>query len=250
MSKLIVANWKMNPQSPVEAEFIFDGIAKVSKNVKDIDIVICPPFPFLFLSKKIKNKNISLGAQNLFYETEGAYTGQVSSKMLSGLNAKYVIVGHSESRKQGDTNEIINKKIISSLKGKISPILCIGEKERDSHGEYLSFLKKQIHECLALISKSQLKSIIIAYEPIWAIGANATREATCEEFIEIRIFIKRVLSDLYGINKANQMNIIYGGSVHPDNAKTFIFDGGAGGLLVGRDSLIPKKFGEILGAIK
>lgn len=250
MRKLIVANWKMNPGSLKEAEAIINGISIEAKEFKNTDIVVCPPFPFLSISPKIKTKNFIKGAQNIFYEIAGAYTGQVSLKMLNSFGVKYVILGHSESRLQGDTNEIINKKIIATLKAKILPIFCIGENIRDTHGEYLSFIKNQIHICLSSVSKTQIKNIVIAYEPIWAIGNKALREATVDEFIEIRIFIKRTIADIYGIKTANEINIIYGGSVHKENARTFIFDGEAGGLLVGRDSLIPKKFGAILAAIK
>ena len=250
MRKLIVANWKMNPGTLKEAEVIFNSISTEAKDVKNMDIVICPPFPFLNLTKKIKNKKIILGSQNVFYEQSGSYTGQVSVKMISSLGVKYVILGHSESRLMGDTNEIINKKILASCKGKILPIICVGESLRDTHGEYLSFVKKQIEECLIKVPKNYIKDIVIAYEPIWAIGKSALREATVAEFIEMRIFIKRVIADIYGIKISNEINIIYGGSVHKENARSFMADGEAGGLLVGRDSLIPKKFGAILMAVK
>lgn len=250
MSKLIIANWKMNPESLKESESIFNSISILSKNIKNTEIVVCPPFPFLNLARKTKNKNVVLGAQNLFYEISGSYTGQVSPKMLSSLGVKYVILGHSESRLMGDTNEVINKKILISLKSKILPILCVGENTRDTHGEYLSFVKNQIEECLLSVSKLQIKNITIAYEPVWAIGKNAIREATSDEFIEMRIFIKRIIADTYGINIANAVKIIYGGSVNQNNARSFAIDGEADGLLIGRDSLIPKNFGAILNAIK
>jgi len=250
MSKLIIANWKMNPESLKESESIFNSISILSKNIKNTEIVVCPPFPFLNLARKTKNKNVVLGAQNLFYEISGSYTGQVSPKMLSNLGVKYVILGHSESRLMGDTNEVINKKILISLKSKILPILCVGENTRDTHGEYLSFVKNQIEECLLSVSKLQIKNITIAYEPVWAIGKNAIREATSDEFIEMRIFIKRIIADTYGINIANAVKIIYGGSVNQNNARSFAIDGEADGLLIGRDSLIPKNFGAILNAIK
>ena len=250
MSKLIIANWKMNPESLKESESIFNSISILSKNIKNTEIVVCPPFPFLNLARKTKNKNVVLGAQNLFYEISGSYTGQVSPKMLSNLGVKYVILGHSESRLMGDTNEVINKKILISLKSKILPILCVGENTRDTHGEYLSFVKNQIEECLLSISKLQIKNITIAYEPVWAIGKNAIREATSDEFIEMRIFIKRIIADTYGISVANAVKIIYGGSVNQNNARSFAIDGEADGLLIGRDSLIPKNFGAILNAIK
>jgi len=166
MKKLVIANWKMNPDSIKESEVIFNNVAVLAREAKNIDVVVCPPFPFLSVCKKMKIKNIILGAQNLFYELNGSYTGQVSSKMLTSMGVKYVIVGHSENRALGDTNEVVNKKILLSLKSKISPVLCVGEKARDNHGEYLFFVKNQIEECLASVSKSQIKNIVIAYEPV------------------------------------------------------------------------------------
>lgn len=249
MRKIVVGNWKMNPISLKEARVIFNEIIKKSKGLKNVDIVLCPPFPFLFIGDKLKNKNVHLGAQNVFEEIDGAYTGKVSPKMLSSLGVKYVIVGHSECRALGDTNKIINRKIITALKANLLPILCIGESTRDSDGFYLAFVKHQIIECLENVSKNQIKNIIIAYEPIWAIGEKALHEASKEEFIEIQIFIKKIIADLYDIKTATATKIIYGGSVHPVNSKEFI-EAGADGLLVGRDSLVPQKFSEIIKAAK
>ncbi|HUC88710.1 MAG TPA: triose-phosphate isomerase [Candidatus Paceibacterota bacterium] len=252
MKKLIVANWKMNPQSQKEAEIVFNGIVKIAKSSRNIDIIVCPPFPFLSIGKKIKIKikNLMLGAQNASEEAEGAYTGEVSPKMLAGLGVKYVIVGHSERRALGETDQTINKKIINALKSKISPILCIGESIRDAGGDYLSFIKQELHECLKSIPKAQISNIVVAYEPIWAIGENANREATPEEFTEARILIRKIISDLYDSKTAHSVMILYGGSVHEDNAKEFMLNGGADGLLVGRDSLSPKKFALIINAAK
>lgn len=250
MNKVIIANWKMNPQSKKEAEVIFNNLSKSLKNIKNIDIVVCPPFPYLFIKDKIKDKKIKLGSQDIFFEKEGSYTGEVSPSMLSDLKVEYSIIGHSERRMLGDTNEIVNKKILAALKSKIIPVFCIGERERDHNGFYLSFIKQQIEEGLSLVTKLQLKNIVIAYEPIWAIGNTATRVATPAEFNEIRIFIKKTISDLYGMKSANEIKIIYGGSVNPLNAESFIKEGEASGLLVGRDSLNPKKFCEIINLSK
>ncbi len=250
MSKLVVANWKMNPQSKKEAETILSNISKTFKNIKTTELVVCLPFPFLYIKDKIKNKKIKIGSQDVFYEKEGSYTGEVSTSMLKTFGVEYVIVGHSERRSIGDTNSIVNKKIIATLKSKMQVILCIGESERDVNGFYLSFIKKQIEEGLADVLKSQMKSIVVAYEPIWAIGSSAKREAEPSEFVEIRIFIKKIISDLYDIKTANSLRIIYGGSVNPLNAESFIKEGGASGLLVGRDSLNPKKFSAIISVSK
>ena len=249
MVKTVVANWKMNPQSTREAEFILSGVSSSVKKVKNIKIVICPPSPFLFIFKKIKNKKIFLGAQDVSVKIEGSHTGEISPKMLTNMGVSQIIVGHGERRAQGENNKIVNEKILNSLKFKLSPILCVGESKRDSDGFYLSFVEEQLRECLKGVLRTQMKNITIAYEPIWAIGPSATREATKEEFIEMKIFIKKVISDIYDEKIAHAVPILYGGSVNKDNADIFIREGGADGLLVGRDSINPKKFSAILSAL-
>lgn len=249
MVKIVVANWKMNPQSQKEAEILFSKVSIGAKNMKNMKIIICPPFPFLFLSKNFKNKKIALGAQNVSKKEEGSYTGEVSPKMLLNMGVSYVIVGHGECRLQGETSKIVNEKILNLLKSKLLPILCIGESIRDRDGFYLSFVGEQIKDCLKGVTRSQMKNIIIAYEPIWAIGERATREATKEEFMEMKIFIKKIISDIYDSKIAHSIAILYGGSVNSLNAKLFTDIEGANGLLVGRDSINPKKFGAILNAL-
>jgi len=246
MNNLIVANWKMNPQTSKEAEILFKKSIDSFRNLKNTKVVICPPFPFLFVANKFKNKKIILGAQNVSTEAEGSHTGEVSPKMLKNMGISYVIVGHGECRKQGETNEIINGKILNLLRFKLLPILCVGESSRDRDGFYLSFVGDQIKDGLNKIPRSQMKNITIAYEPIWAIGKNATREATKEEFMEMKIFIKKIISDMHGPKVAHSMQIIYGGSVNEENAKLFLQEGVADGLLIGRDSIDPKKFNAIL----
>lgn len=249
MVKTVVANWKMNPQSQKEAEVLFKGTIVISKNIKNTKIIVCPPFPFLSALKKLKTKKIVLGAQNVGKYAEGSHTGEVSPKMLIDMGVSYVIVGHGERRAQGETNKVINEKILNLLKFKLLPILCVGESMRDRDGFFLSFVGEQIKESLKGVARRELKNIMIAYEPLWAIGRNATREATKEEFMEMKIFIKKVISDIYDSKTAHGITILYGGSVHGDNAKTFVETEVADGLLVGRDSINPKKFGAILNAI-
>jgi len=249
MTKIVVANWKMNPQSQREAEVLFKETLFLANSVKKAKIIICPPFPYLFICGKLKNRKVFLGAQNTSKEEGGSHTGEVSPKMLSSMGVSFSIVGHGEERSRGETNKLINEKILNLLKFKLSPILCVGESIRDKEGMYLSFVEGQIRECLSGVPKAQMKNIIIAYEPIWAIGASATREATCEEFMEMKIFIKKVISDIYDAKIAHSIPILYGGSVNSQNAHIFMSDGCADGLLVGRDSLQPKKFGAILSSI-
>lgn len=250
MNKVVIANWKMNPVALKEAEGILNNTIKIANKSKKVDVIICPPFTFLYLGQKLKYKNIFLGSQSVFPEISGSYTGEVSVKMLKSMNVKYVIVGHSERRALGESDEYINKQLQTILKEKIVPIFCIGEKYRDKEGKYLAVIKEQIEKGLMNISKLQIKNITMAYEPVWAIGEKAVREATVNEFIEMKIFIKKIISDIYGAKIAHSMKILYGGSVHPDNARSFTLDGGADGLLVGRDSLTSKKFGEIINSIK
>ena len=165
--KIVVANWKMNPQSQKEAEILFSIVFKDAKDIKNTKIVICPPFPFLFISQKFRNKKIYLGAQNVSKEQGGSYTGEVSPKMLANMGVSYVIVGHGEHRLQGETNKIVNEKILNLFKFNLSPILCVGESIRDKDGAYLSFVEEQIKNCLDGVPRAQMKNLIIAYEPIW-----------------------------------------------------------------------------------
>jgi len=243
--KIICANWKMNPVSYKQAEKLFIANSKSISKIKKTDVIICPPI--LYLEKlKRRSKKLALGAQNIFYEESGAYTGEISADMVYDAGARYVILGHSERRENGEANEDVNKKIKSALFAGLKSIVCVGEKERDENHEYLNFIKEQLEIALKNILKSSLSKVIIAYEPIWAIGKNAVREATPEEFLEISIFIKKVLSDKFGAQAIEKMKIIYGGSVHPKNVASFLEQGEADGFLVGRDSLDPKKFEEII----
>jgi triosephosphate isomerase (TIM) len=243
---LIVGNWKMNPGNIKKAEEIFLAIKESAKNLKNIKVAICPPFVYLNdLEKKALSSNISLGAQDVFWENNGSFTGEISPEMLKGES--YVILGHSERREIGETDEMVSKKILSALKAKLTPIVCVGEKERDEHGEYLLFLKNQIVNSLAKISKVQLTKIILAYEPVWAIGKKEAMQAT--EIHEMTIFIKKVLSEITKSKNIFEIPILYGGSVNYNNAKDIITLGEVDGLLVGRESLEPKKFGLLLNSV-
>ena len=236
--KIIVGNWKMNPLTENEA-------VKLAKASDVSGVVLCVPFIFLSVVKKVLKK-AKFGAQDSFYEKGGAYTGEISPEMLYKIGAKYVILGHSERRSTGENNLEINKKLRATISVGLIPILCVGEKERDENHEYLNFIKKQLEECTTGISKDNVSKIIIAYEPVWAIGKSAQREATPEEFREMSIFIRKILSDKFGAKMIEKLQIIYGGSVHPENAEDFLKAGAADGFLVGRDSLDPKKFSEII----
>ncbi len=244
MSKrIVIGNWKENPNTKKEAEKIFKQISK--GKWKGIEVVICPPSIYIESMRKI-SKRIVLGAQNIFYENSGAFTSEIGGGMFYDIGARYSIIGHSERRAMGESNIDVNKKIKSAVYNGLIPILCVGENVRDNEHKYLNFIKEQIESALVGVSKTTLDKIIIAYEPVWAIGSNAIRETTSEEFLEMSIFIKRILSDKFGIKATEGIRIIYGGSVHPDNSVGFMVAGKADGFLVGRDSLNSKKFLEII----
>ncbi|MEI6058987.1 MAG: triose-phosphate isomerase, partial [archaeon] len=152
--KIVIANWKMNPQTLKEAETLFLGVSKVAKSAKNVEVVICSPFVFLSNLKKKNIKKLSLGAQNSHFLNKGPHTGEVSPSMLKSIGVKYVIIGHSDRRATGETNELISKKILAVLKNGLTPILCVGETSRDHDGNYLPFVKKQIVESLNNIPKA------------------------------------------------------------------------------------------------
>lgn len=245
---LVVGNWKMNPETAEKAKEIFLGIKKETKALKNTRVVICPPY--VYLSDLEKNNSgggsssVILGAQDMFWEKSGSYTGEISGGMLSGEG--YVILGHSERRELGETDEMIAKKIVSAIKSGLKPIVCVGEKERDPHGDYLHFLRAQIINSLGKLPKRLLDKIVIAYEPVWAIGKSEEEAMKPGDIHETSLFIRKVLAEIYEQKIAVAVPIIYGGSVNHNNAKEMIVSGEVQGLLVGRESLNAKKFGELL----
>ena len=245
--KLIIANWKCNPTSQKEAEHIFEVVRKEIVNFglrKNIEIVICPPYVFLS-SIKHQVSSIKLGAQNCFYEKKGAYTGEISPLMLKDQGVKYVIIGHSERRRYlKETDEIINKKIKMALKSGLYPILCIGEEERNSSS---NIIKEQLKKGLNEISFSKVVNVIIAYEPVWAIGTG--NACVPEEVLKINLFIKKILTQLYNRKIAEKIKIIYGGSVNSKNAIDYIKEARMDGLLVGGASLNATEFIKIIKAV-
>ncbi|MEI6660315.1 MAG: triose-phosphate isomerase [bacterium] len=249
MKYLIVANWKMNPASRKEATALWKNIS--AESAKNTEVVICPPYPFLSLKKDLKDKKLILGAQDVSADVSGAHTGEVSASMLADTGVKYVIIGHSDRRAKGDTNEVVNKKILCALKAGLKPIVCIGENTRDDHGFYLHFIKTQIDECFRGVSKAQLQDITIAYEPIWSISTNPNaKEDTPSDSLEMSIFILKTMSDIFSTSAAKDVRIIYGGSVNEKNAESFLLHGGVSGALVGRASLDAKKFIKIINSAK
>lgn len=238
----------MNPSSTKEVENILNAVKKGVNNFKKIQLVICPPFIYFSHAKKIisKSNNIFLGAQNAFWEIEGAFTGEVSPEMIKNYGTTYVILGHSERRALGETDEMVAKKALSCLKTGFKTIVCVGEKTRDEQGNYLSFLRDEIRNSLNKVQKKFLRNLIIAYEPIWAIGKKDSDAMIPADIRETAIYIKKILSEIYGQERAVAVPILYGGSVGVKNTENIIKEGGVNGLLVGHQSLKPENFNEIL----
>lgn len=233
---LFVANWKMNPGTEKEAVHLAKSFATELKKAKQ-KIVICPPALFLPALSKIKTTSIALGLQGTAFEDTGAHTGLVSLAQARVYKVSHVIVGHSEERARGETDERVNKKIKYALKQSVTPIVCVGEKVRDDGHEYFSIIQNQVTESFAGLSKKDVTKVMIAYEPVWAIGKDATRDATPEEFYEIKILLKKVLMDAFGLSSTDMPRVLYGGSVTEKNAQAFVESGDVDGFLVGRTSL-------------
>ena len=244
LKKLVVANWKMNPKTNAEALTILKETLKGANTA--VDVTVCPPFLFLSLLAKIKlKKGITLGLQNVSEFEEGAHTGEVSVLMGKNFPISYVIVGHSERRAIKESDEVVAKKVLAVKKAKLTPIVCIGEHERDQHGLYLDAIKKQLLASLALLPKAAIKEIVVAYEPIWAIGKSASEAMDGHTLHQTSLLIRKILIEQFG-SGAKETRILYGGAVAPENAALLVKEGEVDGLLVGHQSLKPKAFGEII----
>lgn len=253
---LIIANWKCNPSTKKEANHLFETIKKGLKKSDQAEIVICPPFVYLPFLSQIKGKNfIEIGAQNCFWEDKGAYTGEVSSLMVKDLECKYVIIGHSERRVCfKESNVEINRKIKAALKNRLKPIFCIGEKDRDSfdsQGELINEMSlivgEQIEKGLSGIAQAKIPDIVIAYEPVWAIGTGIP--CLPNDAMKASLLIKKTLTNLYNRSIAERTMVIYGGSVISQNASDYISEANMDGLLIGGASLNASEFIKIINKI-
>ncbi len=251
MKKLIVGNLKMNLLSPEERERYLSWLKKELAGRKDkhSEIVLCPPFVHLEAFKKWNNRKVRLGAQDMFPESKGSYTGEISPVMLKNLSCEYVIIGHSERRRYfGESNGAINLKIASALKNGLKPILCVGETREEKESEQtLSVISNQVKEALLGVSRAKAEQIVVAYEPVWAIGGD--KVPTANEIMEAKLLIRKILVDLFGKKYAESTPILYGGSVNTKTVGGVCIDSGMDGVLIGRESLQPHELVKISGII-
>ena len=243
--KVIAGNWKMNmlPNEAIEYITALDPLVKDSKN----DVIICVPYTDLFYSLlTVHGTNIHIGAQNVFYKETGAYTGEVSPKMLKCINVEYVIIGHSERRQYfNETDETVNLKLKASLNEGLKPIVCVGETlEQREEGKTEKVITSQIEKALKDLTPEEVRNTIVAYEPIWAIGTGKT--ATAEDANESIKQIRNKIKEIYGENISEEVIILYGGSVKPENAKELFSMSDIDGGLVGGASLKADTFGKIV----
>ncbi len=246
--KLIVGNWKMNKTAGDGAALVREIVTAVAK-VTDVEIVVCPPFTGMeSAAKALEGSAVKLGAQNMHPEASGAFTGEISAPMLRALFATHVILGHSERRSYfSETDAFINKKVGAALKNQLRPILCVGESlaEREG-GTTLKVVQTQLEAGLEGVSKEQAPSVVIAYEPVWAIGTG--KVATTEQAQEVHAFIRNLLTKLFTEPVAQKMRILYGGSMKPANAPELLAQKDIDGGLIGGASLESRSFVELVTA--
>ena len=246
--KLIAGNWKMNKTSADAVALVGDLVATIGRQT-DVDVVVCPPFTSIeTVAKALDGSTLKLGAQNMHPEASGAFTGEVSAPMLRALFATHVILGHSERRAYfAETDAFINKKVLAALKNQLKPILCVGETlaERES-GATLKVVQTQLEAGLDGVSKELAPSVVIAYEPVWAIGTG--KVATTEQAQEVHAFIRDLLTKLYTAPVAQKVRILYGGSMKPANAPELLAQKDIDGGLIGGASLEARSFVELVNA--
>ena len=240
--KVIAGNWKMNMDLHQSQKLVSEIINGLGKDTK-ADVIVCPPFTSLSeVSSLLKGTQIKLGAQNMYYEESGAYTGEVSADMLKSVGCEYVILGHSERRVIfNEPDGLINKKIKTALAKGLKPIFCIGELlEQREKGETMQVVSRQVEKGLAGVSTEQMKNVIIAYEPVWAIGTGKT--ASPDQAQEMHAFIRSLILKKYGNELADKLPILYGGSCKPDNAAEIFRQPDVDGGLIGGASLKASDF--------
>ncbi len=240
--KYIIANWKSYITSHKEAKKLFEATRDMAE-VSTCEVIICPPYPFLPDTKV--DWDMKLGVQNVFWEKSGAFTGEVTLDMLKNLNIDYVILGHSERRRYfSETNDIINKKVKASLRAGFKVILCVGENERKEEGVIPKIVSDQVRECLDGVPKSKLKNVMVAYEPVWAIGTGLSDSP--ENAYQAALYIKKTIARMYNTKTGVSVRVLYGGSVNSKNILDFINYHGIDGVLVGSASTKKDEFTKMI----
>lgn len=248
MKSLLVANWKMNPPTFKEAKKLFEVTKKAADTAKNISIVVAPPSLFIReLHTGYHGKRIAFAIQNAHFETKGSFTGEISLAQAKDAGVSYVIIGHAERRAMGETNDDTRKKVAAAISRSMSPILCVGETTRRQEGEHFDFIKEQLKAGFADVLIGKIPRVTIAYEPVWAIGAETAMNP--RDMHEMAIFIRKTIVGLYG-EKGMAVKILYGGAIDETNASDMLTQGDVSGLLVGRASADSEKLTALIRSIK
>ncbi len=249
---LIIANWKMYVATPLEVRKTLQSLRKQSLALRGVEVVVAPSFVLLSaVVDALKGSKIGVAAQSVSPSADGAHTGDVSALMLKAVSAKSVIIGHSERRASGETDAMIREEIAQTLSVGLRVVLCVGEKERDhDHGSHFAFIASQLRSALADLAKSDAHRLVIAYEPVWAIGKSANSAMAPAALRETSIFIKKILVEHFGREAGISIPILYGGSVDETNAGALVSGGEVDGLLVGRASVKAPSFVALIQACK
>ena len=249
--RLVIANWKLYVESPRAAAHFVSFLRKRSRAFSGVEAVIAPSFPLIgAVSGALGSGQIKLGAQTLSSVTDPQHTGDVSAAILKHSGVSYVIVGHSERRAAGESTEMVAQQLAQALAQGLKAVLCVGEREREASGAHFSFIAGQLTSALTGVSAKQSDKLVIAYEPVWAIGKSAEDAMKPAELREMAIFIKKTLAERFERKTALKVPILYGGSVEPLNARALVTEAGVSGFLVGHASADADSFIEILKACK
>src|SRR3990167_1382541 len=258
MKSMVIANWKMNPPTMREAKRLFDATRKAAESAKSMTLVVAPPAIFLRdLRARYKGKRVAFAIQQASAEGSGAYTGDISLLQAKDAGAQYVIVGHSEQRAKGETNEAAGKVVVAALVSGLTPILCVGERERSQNGEHFNVVKEQLRAAVADVEPSKVTKVLVAYEPVWAIGGEKTMSP--RDMHEMTIFIRKTLVGMSsgggstsggkGYEAGMNVKILYGGATTESNALPMLQESGAQGFIVGHVSIDAFRFAALISSL-
>ncbi|HEX2792438.1 MAG TPA: triose-phosphate isomerase [Candidatus Paceibacterota bacterium] len=245
---LIVANWKAYVETPAKAKALLASAKRLSVGKAKREIALAPAYPYIGLLAGTRAK-VKLAAQDVGLSESGAHTGEVSAGALTGLGVSYAIIGHSERRAAGEDDEVIARKVAHALASKLTPVLCIGETERDPDAAYLKRIREQLRTALTPLTGAERAQVVIAYEPVWAIGKSGDEAITPADLAEMIAYVRKLLEDFMPGRAGDRVRILYGGSVDAGNARALSTDTGIDGLLVGRASTDVTAFSALVRAL-
>lgn len=247
MKSLVVANWKMNPATFKDAKKLFEATKKILDGAKSVSAIVAPPALYLReLRGSYTGARVSFAAQNAHFESHGAHTGEISLAQIKDARVQYCLIGHAERRAAGETNEDTGKKVVAALTLGITPIFCVGETKRSGSGEYFTFVKEQLRAGFASVPPAKVSKVVVAYEPVWAIGGDAAMSP--RDMHEMAIFIRKTIVEACG-EAGHKVKILYGGAVDETNVVDMMQHGDVHGLLVGRASQHAEKFSALIRAL-